>query len=204
MHRWREIDFLAKQFAIKFHCVALVVSWCCIWELRNIFSFTAHTNTSASLLQTRRFINLSQRWFSSCPWRFLVYLGTIGVGASKFSGMRRTFCPNFPKLFCVFRRTFLKFFVWPRKKFLWGKLSPHKFSVAVGRSMSTLTNSKTWRRSFFGGQKLFFREKSQTFLFSQIHWSLNRKQRCQKVCARIFGQVLHHYSEPPTSYGTGR
>jgi len=31
MRRWREIDFLAKQIAIRFGCVTLVVSWfCCV------------------------------------------------------------------------------------------------------------------------------------------------------------------------------
>jgi len=48
-------------------------------------------------------------------------------------GVRRIFCwisPNLPE------------------KFLCGKLSLYKFSVSVGYSLSTLTNSKTWRLSF--------------------------------------------------------
>jgi len=46
-----------------------------------------------------------------CQW-------SIGVGAGNFLGVRRIFCPDFPKF--------------ARKNFLY-KLSPYKFSVAVGK-----------------------------------------------------------------------
>ena len=78
------------------------------------------------------------------------------------------------------------------EKVLCRKLSPYKFSVAVGYSF---INSETWRLSFFFEFKFFlqimFPGNSDTFhsVSSHTHGSLNSKQRCLHFCAHIFDEL---------------
>jgi len=98
----------------------------------------------------------------------------IGVGAGKYLGVRRIFCPNVPKFvekFSAAKR--------PSTNFLYQSVTYHQLSP-------TLKHEANGKKVFLGVKKNFLEKKSQTFLFSQTHLSLSKKKRCRNFCVQIF------------------
>jgi len=84
-------------------------------------------------------------------------------------GDARIFCPRFPQT-CP-------------KKYCAANF-PSTLSLGDGYSTLIFTNSKTRRNRLFS----FFWRKKSDFLFSQTHWSLNKKQKVSKfLCPNFQG-----------------